>query len=66
MLPAPLQRGLLHTLFYHDHRHRLQDPDDRAGRQARQAADMGHRRAGALPDNHNSVLQRRDGNIASI
>jgi hypothetical protein len=66
VLLAPLQRRLVHAVVHHDHRHRLQDPHNRARRQARQAADMGHGGPGALPHHHHSVLPRRHGHPASL
>ena len=40
VLPAAaVQRRLVHAVVHHDDRHRLQDPDHRAGRQAHQVAD---------------------------
>lgn len=66
MLSAALQRRLLHPLLHHDHRHRLQDPDHRAGREESQTADMGYGRAGAVQDDHDGVLSGRDGDFAGL
>lgn len=66
LLPAALQRGLVHALLHHHHRHRLQDPDDRARWQAGQAADLGHGRPGALPHHHHRLLPRRHGHPAGL
>lgn len=56
VLSPPLQRRFLHPFIHHNDRHRLQDPDHRAGREEGQAADMGYSRPGALSDHHDSIL----------
>lgn len=66
VLPAPLQRGLLHALLHHHHRHRLQDPHHRARRQARQAADLGHGGPGALPHHHHCLLPWCHGHFVGL
>lgn len=42
MLPPAIQRGLLYPVLHHHHRYRLQDPHNRIGWQAGEAADLGH------------------------
>ena len=50
-------------VFY---RHRLQDPDNRAGREEDQVADLGHGGTGAVPDHHHGLLPRRHGHHAGV
>lgn len=66
VLPAALQRRLVHAILHNDDWHRLQNPDHRARRQAREAADMGHGRPGTVPDHHDSVLQGRHGHTTGL
>ena len=66
LLPSTIQRRLLHTLFHHDNRHRLQDTDNRARWQAGETANMGHSRPRTVQDDHHGILQRSDGYPISI
>ncbi len=66
MLPPPIQRRLVHSFLHHNHWHRFQDPDDRAGWEASQAADLGYGGSGEIQDYHDGVLQRRYGHITRL
>lgn len=66
LLSLTLQRRQLHALLHHNDRHRLQDPHHRPRRQTGQITDMGYGGTGTIPDNHNSLLPRRNGDTARI
>lgn len=66
MLSVAIQRGQLHPVIHHHHRHRLQDPHHRARQQARQAANLGHGWPGTLPHHYHRLLPRRHGHSARL
>ena len=66
MLPAPVQRGFLHSIFYHDYRYRLQDKDHRIRWETSEATDMGHGRAGTISNHYASILQGCNGDLARV
>uniref|UniRef100_A0A8C4JZ13 small monomeric GTPase n=1 Tax=Dromaius novaehollandiae TaxID=8790 RepID=A0A8C4JZ13_DRONO len=61
LLPLPVRRRLLHARLRQHRRHRLQGQNHLPQRQAHQAADLGHRRAGAVPHHHHRLLPRGHG-----
>merc|ERR1712166_441371 len=66
LFAVPLLGGYFQQQVHYHDRYRLQDPDNRTRRQENQAANLGHRWAGAIPHYHTSVLPWCHGDPARV